>query len=504
MTLRDHDPIILDTFNGLYIRGSSDSTPLDHFPEGENFQFEGTSSFETRDGIDVSQSIGVPLTSILRIYNYITQDANTMLALTVGGKIYHIINNGITALGPILTIATMTDFAFVPVAGRAYITPFATYGTAPNQQEKGIQNEFLYVYLGDGTPARKTAGTAPAGTLTVANGAAGHTDAGFHLFAVVGETDTGYQSPPIAFASLTTGAALSVSFSTIPTFTGAQWTKRHIVATKIITGYNGDTTGYTYYFLPTGTISDNTSTTLSNISFYDADLLDDASHLLDNYSSIPAGAAITLYHGRLCLACTYTDISLILVSAEGEPEAISQIDGLIVVPLDGNPITQMQELRDILYVFKRNRTVSYIDNQDAPSSWPEIMIDMGIGCSVHGVATVIDSGSSNVDFLIAASYKGITIFNGRYLIPELSWKIADYWLGQERNDFREIQILNDSVHQILYISLPNELLLIGDYRNGLDPKKIRWALWRFDFQTTTICLVNDSTLVIGSLRRLVA
>jgi len=31
---------------------------------------------------------------------------------------------------------------------------------------------------------------------------------------------------------------------------------------------------------------------LNNISFYDADLLDDASHLIDNYSTIPAGACI--------------------------------------------------------------------------------------------------------------------------------------------------------------------------------------------------------------------
>lgn len=499
MALRDHAPIILEEFNGLWRRGSVDSAPRDHFNDCRNIRFRGDEVI-TRGGIDIHQLVGVPpLQKVLRIYNYNTQTESSLIVLVENdlgeGEIYHVTEAA--TFGPLLTIATMTDFAFVQYAGRAYISPFTTYGDI----EKGIDSEFLYVYLGDGTAARKAAGSTPAGTLTVANGGAGNTDAGFKLFAVVGETDTGFLSSPFAFASFTTSAALSVSFSTIPLMVGAQWVKRHIVATKNIVGYNGDTEGYQYFFIPLATINDNTTTTLSNISFFDADLLEDASHLLDNYDEIPAGATLTIYHNRLCLAATFTDISLILVSAVGEPEAISQIDGLIIAPLDGNPITNLQEFRDILYVFKRSRTLSYYDNGDVASSWPLVIIDQAIGCPVHGIATVLDSGSTNLDYLVVCSYKGIVLFNGRYVNPELTYKIRDLWLELDRTKFRELQALNDPVDSIIYIAMPDKKMLVGDYTNGMDNMKIRWTVDQFNIEVTTIALFEINTLIIGSKLR---
>lgn len=506
--MKDHDPIVLDQFNGLWIKGD-DNVPPDHFSDGENFRFIGQSGFGTRFGLDRHQSVVAPLGNIVRVYNYITQDKNTLLVLTYDGttgKIYHVVDST-TVYGPILTITGMQDFGFVPYAGRAYITPFASFsqGATSPPIEKGLQNQFLYVYLGTGSAARKAGGTGSGvGTLVVANGAAGGTDPGFHLFAVVGETDTGYLSPPVAFAGFNTSASLSVSFSAVPTFTGSFWTKRHIVATKAIVDYNGNTTGYTYYFLPNATIANNVATTISNISFFDSDLIADASHLLENYAEIPAGVGLTIYHGRLVLYTTFTDISLILVSEVGEPEAINQISGLLVVPLDGNPITNAQEYRDILYVTKRNRMTSYVDNDDVPSSWPDTIIDQAIGAPVHGIATVIDSGGTNVDFLIIASYVGIVIFNGKFIMPELSWKIDRFWLDQNRNEFRYIQIVNDSIEKMLYCCLPDRRLLVGNYKNGLDLKKIRWTIWRFDVKVNTIALVNINDLIIGAESRLVA
>ncbi len=498
--MRDHKPITLDKFNGLWDRGDKDTTPLDHFSDGENIRFIDSSSFGTRDGIGRHQNVAVPLGNIVRIYNYVTQVQNTLLVLTYDGttgKIYHVVDST-TVFGPILTIVGMTDFGFTPYAGRAYITPFSTVSIGGLNVEKGMTGEFLYVYLGDGTAARKAAGTNPAGTLNVANGAVGHTDAGLHLFGVVGETDTGFLSAPFSFVPFTTSAALSVSFSGVPTFTGTQWIKRHIVATIIINNYNGNTEGYQYFFIPGATINDNVATVLPDISFYDADLLEDASHLLDNYTEIPAGIGLCLYHNRLVLYTSYTDISLALVSAVGEPEAISQIDGLLIVPPDGNPITNAQEMRDVLYLFKRNKTVAFVDNSDVPSSWPLSGIDSAIGTCVHGIATVIDSGSSNIDYLIVASFGGIYIFNGRYSLPELSYKIANFWTSQDSNESRFIQIINDPIEGILYCSLPDHRLLIGDYNNGLDPKKIRWMPWLFDVKVNTIALTNINDLIIGA------
>lgn len=503
--MRDHEPIELNEFNGLWQRGDPENTPLDHFRDGINFRFVG-SSVATRHGIGRHQTVAVPLGNIVRLYNFITQDKNTLLVLTYAagvGNIYHVIDST-TVQGPILTKTGMEDFGFVPYAGRAYITPFKTYVVGGLNIEKGLQNEFLYVYKGDGTAARKAAGATPAGTITAGNGAAGFTDPGFHLFGVVGETDTGFLSAPVAFAGHTTLATTSVSFSTVPVFTGAQWVKRHIVATIVIPVYNGNTTGYIYYFIPGAIINDNTTTTLANVSFFDADLLDDASHLLDNFSEIKAGVALAIYHNRLVLTTEYADISLARVSAVGEPEAINQIDGLLIVPPDGNPITNVQELRDTLYITKRNKTVSFVDNDDVPSSWPMTVIDQAIGCPVHGIATVMDSGSSNVNFLIMASFKGMIIFNGMYSIPELSWKISEFWLAQDRNNFRYIQILNDPIAQILYICLPSRQVLTGDYTNGLDPKNIKWAPWKFDITVNAIAMINIDTLIFGAETRLVS
>lgn len=498
--LRDHEGIAIRSFNGLWDRGDIENVPINHFSDCENIRFIGTSSFGSRYGIDRAQNVVAPLGNVVRIYNFVTQNQNTLLVLTYDGttgRIYHVVDST-TVYGSILTITGMTDFGFTAYAGRAYITPFGTTTVGSLNIERGLSGGFLYVYLGDGTAARKAAGATPAGTLAVANGAAGHTDAGFHLFAVVGETDTGYLSAPCAFKDFTTGAALSVSFSSVPTFSGSQWVKRHIVATKVIPTYNGDTTGFTYYYIPGADINNNSATTLANISFYDADLLEDASHLLDNYSEIPAGVGAIIYHNRLVIFTSYADISLCLVSAQGEPEAISQVDGLLIVPPDGNPITNAQEYRDVLYVLKRNRTVAFSDNGDAPSSWPMTVIDQAIGAPVHGIFTVIDTGGASVDYLIIASHKGIIVFNGLYNLPELSWKIRDFWLAQDNTLFRYIQGLNDTINQVLYCTLPDRRLLIGDYSNGLDPEKIRWAPWKFDVQVNTVALVNIDQLIIGA------
>lgn len=499
MGLRAHEPIILSNFNGLWQQGDVEEVPEDHFTDCRNLQFVASGDVWTRPGVDKHQTVAVPLGNVVRIYNFVTQSANTILALTYNGttgNIYHVVDSA-TILGPILTIAGMEDFAFVAYAGRAYLSPFKTYNTAGVNVEKGLSGQFLYVYLGLGAAAVPAAGAGLGGLLTIANGIAGNTDAGFHLFAIVGETNTGYLTPPSAINSFTTSAALSVSFSTIPTGP-SNIVRRHIVATKVIASYTGNTTGYTYYFVPNATVNDNVTTTLSNISFFDADLLEDASYLFDNYATIPAGASLGLYHNRLILTTTFTDISLALVSAVGEPEAISQIDGLLVAPPDGTPLTNNQELRDVLYLFKRNKTISYTDNDDVPSSWPMTIVDQALGCGVHGVATVIDSGGSSVDFLIIATQRGICLFTGKYMIPELSWKISNFWLNQDREDFRYVQILNEAIGQVLFITLPDRTMLLGDYSNGMDPMKMRWVPWLFDFKCNSIALVNTSELLIAS------
>jgi len=499
--IRDHSPITLDKFNGLYDRGDREDVPLDHFGDCDNLQSVGDYGFSSRDGVGISQNVIAPLTNIKRIYNYPTDDGNTLIILTwdgTTGNVYHVVN-ATTVFGPVLTIAGMEDIAFVPIAGRGYISPFKTYPDVNNLNfEKGLENEFLYVYLGDGTAARKAAGATPAGTITIANGIAGHTDPGLHIFGVVGETDTGYLSPPVALDDFTTVAALSVSFSTVPVFVGAQWVRRHIVASKVVVSFNGDVSGYQLFFIPGAIINDNVTTTLSNISFFDADLLDDASHLSDNFSEIAAGTCLCVYKDRLVLGGEFDNPSVYRVSAIGEPEAISQIDGVLSFPKDGNPITQCQALRDVLYGFKRTKTGAWVDNGDEPSTWQYQAVDETMGCPVHGIATVLDSGGSASDFLFIATYKGLCLFNGRYVLPELSMKIQGRWMGMDRNEFRKIQMLHDPIKQRIYYITTDREIMYGDYLNGLDPKSIKWWPWSFIFFVNTIAMKDIDDFIIGA------
>lgn len=510
--LRDHEPVVLEEFNGLWDRGDEEDVPLDHFRDVENCDTSKFGSgFRSRDGIGIYQDVVAPLGNILRMHNYVMQTGYSLIVLVRATDddddydVYHVVNDT-TVLGPILSFNDMgsviPDIKVVSFNGRAYISPFSTYGTGDNAVEKGIDNEFVYVYKGDGTAARKAAGNSPtSGTLTIANGT-GNTDAGFHLFGVAYETDTGFITAPARFTGFTTVAANGVSFSNIPVSPDSFVVARRLVATRAITNYNGDTTGYTYYYIPDGRIPNNSATTLSDISFFDADLLEEASPAIDSYAEIPAGAALGLYHNRLCVGATFDDISLGLVSLAGEPESINQISGLIIVPLDGTAITNFQELRDILYVFKRAKTVGYSDNGGDPSSWPFTQVDQAIGCPVHGIATVIDSGGVSMDFIVTSSFAGVMVFNGQYARPELSWKIQNFWFEQDRNEFKRIQMCNDTVSKTLWITLPDYRLLKADYAEGLDPKKIKWWPFRFEMRATTIALTNIDDLIIGSETRL--
>jgi hypothetical protein len=506
---RDHEPITLSNFKGLWQRGNVDEVPPDHFTDCNNIKFIANGNVATRPGVDLHQDVMGPLGNVLRIYNYITSDGNTLLVLvkdTVmglpGASLYHVVDST-TVFGPILSLQVMNDFGFVAYGGRAYISPSGTFVDGNIRYQTGLPTEFLYVYDGSNNPgslARAAGGAKPTGAIVPANGVAGNTDAGFHLFGVVFETDTGYLTAPGAFAGFTTSSTSSVSFSSVPVSGDSFVVKRHIVATKVIPTYNGDTTGYTYYFIPHAEIPDNVTTTLNNISFFDADLLEDASRLLDNFTNPPAGVNLTLYHNRLVLCTTNLNISTVYVSELGEPEAFNQVDGVKDVPPEGNPITQIQELRDVLYVFKRSKTLSYVDKEDLPATWPLSSVDQALGCPIHGIASVIDVGASNIDYLIIATFRGLAIFNGRYNLPELSWKISNFWQNLNKSNFNNIQIINDSINQIFYIVLTDGRILIGDYQNGLDPQQIRWAPWEFSFHVTTVALTNINDLIIGADR----
>jgi hypothetical protein len=370
--------------------------------------------------------------------------------------------------------------------------------SGPVAVEKGLENEVVYVYAGNGTNARAAAGSPLTGNMTIANGAAGNTDPGIHIFGFVVETISGFLSAPGLLETFTTTANLSVSFGSIPTSGDPNVIARHLVASKAIPSFNGNLEGYDLFFVPGGTIPNNTDTFLNNVSFFDQDLLDDASHLLDNYEEIPAVAHLSLYNERLVAATTFDNINLALVSARGEPESISEISGILTVQPDGNPITNGQELRDVFYLFKRTRAVAYVDNGDEPSSWEPTIIDNALGTCVHGIATVLDSGSSSVDFLIICTFQGVSLFNGKFITPELTFKVEHFWGEIDRDLYGKIQIVMSPSRKLIYIVLPDKNMIVGNFDNGLDAKNISWWPWSFRMGVNTIAIVDVDEIIVGA------
>ena len=364
-----------------------------------------------------------------------------------------------------------------------------------------------------GTPNPTSGGLTAQNTMQI-----GYCDIGLHIVGVVYETDTGFLTAPgpeVMAVQTYVDPTKAIYISGIPKSSDPAVVRRHLVSSRAITNYNGDDRGYQLYFIPEATLEnkDNAADDLL-VSYYDIDLLADASHLVDNFSEIPACVNLNTYHSRMVCVGEYgsretledlpegmTDNrSIARVSAAGEPEAISKVDGLLIAPLDGNALTNAQEFRDVLYLFKKTRTYAYSDNGDEPATWKEEQLDQGVGAPVHGIGTVLDSGGVNIDFLLIADWSGLMLFNGTYARPELSWKIEDFWMGMDRNYFDHIQIINNSLDKKIWMTLPHpnrHILLYADYANGLDAKAIRWAKWLFDVKITSLTLVLGNTVLVG-------
>jgi hypothetical protein len=156
--------------------------------------------------------------------------------------------------------------------------------------------------------------------------------------------------------------------------------------------------------------------------------------------------------------------------------------------------------RDVLYLFKQSRTFSCTDNGEDPTSWPVIVLDNGTGCSIHGMATVLDSNGVNVDYLMVCDFSGVMLFNGAYIRPEgeITWKIFDRWTAIDQDDFNQIQIINDSILKRLYLAMPDWTILFADYSEGLDREQIKWCPWEFQQKVNTIAFLNVNQLIIGS------
>ena len=52
-------------------------------------------------------------------------------------------------------------------------------------------------------------------------------------------------------------------------------------------------------------------------------------------------------------------------------------------------------------IYSRSHVLMHIRTIiDEPATWTEETLDQGVGAPVHGIATVLDSGGVNIDFLL--------------------------------------------------------------------------------------------------------
>src|SRR6188768_2634952 len=123
MAYRDHESVTIEDFKGYWARGDKEAAPLDHFVDCENVQYF-ESGVETRDGLDtfqVGDEANGNIPNVVRMYTFVTNNEQSLLVLDNAGNLYH--TGSPTPFTPILSIPLMTDFAFVGIAGRAYISP---------------------------------------------------------------------------------------------------------------------------------------------------------------------------------------------------------------------------------------------------------------------------------------------------------------------------------------------------------------------------------------------
>lgn len=531
--MRDHTAVPIENFKGLWARGNTlDGCPLDHFTDSNNVDFN-ESNVEVRDAFRKSLTLTLPGpidgTPALRTRVFTTVISNVttsfFLILNQNGQFYSV--KFLPALANAVLLHDFTgvgvfDFDVVNYGKRAFIT----------FSNGRIGMDVVYRY--DGTIFTEAAGVGPvngngAVYLTPANSAtAGNVQAGIHYYSLAFEYDSGFIS---TFKTMVGVGAHPLGLNSTGGFKvdltgillgGANVVARWILATKVVPNavIATDPTGNSNEFFFLQRIADNTTTTLT-VDFFDNQLVESADYLYDLAEFIQGGVTIGMYHNRLVVGGTRAQgVTTAIIGASpisvvasfpNDPETFDRTTSLINIPAFGQAslvsiagvplevgVTEVQEYRDVLYAWSISKTVAITDNGDTPDTWVPVTIDEGIGSFLHGVITVLDAGSVNINYLIVADKTGLYVFNGNYIKPELSWKIATLWqtiikTPDVNNSLRGVMCFaNDTLNKKFYISLefdglsnkPNEILLcdysLVDINDLASYKQLRFSRWRYN------------------------
>lgn len=484
--LEDLEPIPISDFNGLWARGKDESVPIDHFIKADNIQYvpEG---FTTRDGTTLDFEVA----SVLREHKYkIEGQVTRKLILISGGFLYDTLNMGI----PILFIPTMIDFSVSIYGQRCFISP--------HDRNHGLPGQLVHIYDGVGV-ARPAAGLGPKGfTLNVVQSQlSGNIEAGDHLFAVVFETNSGYltRPGPEVFAKHSASGTFGVDISNIPL--GPNYVvARHILASKRIPAtWNGNQKELEMFFVENASILNNLETEILNVNFYDADLVRSADYLVDQLEQIPACLGMATYRGMQLYWNENDQHNIIRVSKPFEPESIDSAEGYIEVKDEvAGGIQACVEIRQNLNIHKKTRSYVTQSTGDPPVNWPYSDIDKGVGTTVYGISKILDITGATTDIYALVDRAGIRLFTGTFGI-KLTDKIDDLWIKRVNKAYlNTCQLLVDPTNSRLYCSIPLDganspnAILYGDFQNGLDSSKVKWAIWTFPYSPTSISFDVDA------------
>lgn len=479
MQIRGHEVIQLNKFNGRWNRGQDDVVPPDHAISEQNCEFEN-GGVRSRRGFNQETTIGSK--NILRAHH----TPLGILYLATDKKLYNHSVSDVTAIKD-WSALTITDFDCVTINNRAYITPIA------QAQTEGYPSEFVYVY--DGANFRKAAGDYPANAATFAAAAsagAGIVDKGNYVTTVVFETDSGYITGAddnfLLYAAPVNKKITYTNIPTGPTGTAARW----ILISKVFhKAYSGNFRDYEMFFGVR--LAGNVATTV-DFNDYSNNLARSADYLFDQLENIPASLGLTTYNGSMVSWAESATNGIVRVSATGEPESFSSVDGFLNLDetdFDFIGITNCIEHRGQLYIIYWNKTKATASNGQEPTSWPIVDIDKTVGSYSHyGISKAVDSEGSFVDFFLLFSTDGLRIYDGAYSPVPLTYKIADdFTIDELTNLTTQVVILSD-LHLIFVYS--NTFLFVGNYTEGVDSKNIKWSKWDSNYGFMNGIILTDN------------
>lgn len=485
MSKRDHDPVTIDEFRGLYARSDVSVPPLGYMSKALNVVYSNpgrhiedtnliNSSVRVRENFE---ALGTLQAVPVRFYIYKKSSGYRIIFMDETGNIYDSVSGTI-----IKTFASSaTDFHGITINDRFYFTP--------HDRVTGVTGEVIWVYDPDlAATARKAGGDPATGTFTVAASVVnGNIEPGIHVMAISFVTNTGFRTKPALHTTFTAPTPRKKVSATVIPLGPAGTVERLIWMSHVVTIYDGNIAGVPLFLAYK--IENNTATTLlDTIDLFDTQLISSADPYAEALHEIPAGTYLTNFDGRLVVCGNKASPHTLYISNPNEPENIDAVDGLReCMRGDGVGVKTTRAIQGNLIFWKSNKTGILRPNGDTPVDWPLEIIDSALGAEVYSVSEIIDSDGMFYGVYLVANKLGVHIFNGTYpdVLNPITRSIESLWkCACVTENLEKIRVVVDPLSFRVYVLVPYEQTThwyMGDFSRGLNHDTIKWSVWNFEY-----------------------